>query len=271
MSKNDSKVTLVTQQSAKDGCNAEVCVCEKEDAPEIVLRNVAVTYEIEPETDDLLKLKVIASSAFINAEGRAFPVVIDPQIIAGDSALYSYQNYSRTKSSSTSSGPIYNNWMSQYSIAIIKNKKDQYAERLQRYYKEYVQKKYELKVAVKHTPVNFLTDGKVTKGFNKSGEMVAVYDAFGNSIVVEYDEKDRISAIYEGKDKKILFRYTYEGQLASITDARGDARPNIDTAAHLFRQILRSLRTLTDEISRSNMTQTGILHRPSPRISSKPF
>ena len=40
-----------------------------------------VYYEIESETDDLIQLKVVASAEFINAPGRAFPVIIDPQVI----------------------------------------------------------------------------------------------------------------------------------------------------------------------------------------------
>ena len=37
-------------------------------------------------------------------------------------------------------------------------------------------------------PVNLLTDGTIIKGFNKFGELVAVYDKFENGTYIEYEK-----------------------------------------------------------------------------------
>ena len=63
-----------------------------------------VYYELEPQTEGKYVFSVVASTEWMNAEERAFPVVIDPQIITNNSSLISFQNYSRTLTNGTPSG-----------------------------------------------------------------------------------------------------------------------------------------------------------------------
>ena len=73
-------------------------------------------------------------------------------------------------------------------ISTFVQKKTQTLQTLQEYYKEYAallvkKKTYELK-----QPVNFLTDGKIYKGYNESGNLVAIFDAYENNVVIEYEQ-----------------------------------------------------------------------------------
>lgn len=53
----------------------------------------SVYYEIEQENAESIKIKVIADKEWINAEGRVFPVTIDPQIVTKDlTGAYYYDN-----------------------------------------------------------------------------------------------------------------------------------------------------------------------------------
>ena len=52
-----------------------------------------VCYEIADKSAGALDLKVIADNDWINAEERKFPVTIDPQIVAGDSSIFSYEYF----------------------------------------------------------------------------------------------------------------------------------------------------------------------------------
>lgn len=63
-------------------------------------------------------------------------------------------------------------------INLIKKKKTTYSEQVQSYYKEYKNKSAELEKMKRQTPVNFLTDGKIIKGYNNDGKLVAVYDRY---------------------------------------------------------------------------------------------
>ena len=113
-------------------------------------------------------------------------------------------------------------------IDAVTEKKNQYIKQIKTYYKEYCGKVYELEQFGMQLPVNLLTDGTIIKGFNKFGELVAVYDKFENGTYIEYEkytiknsEKRRIKRVYDGEEKQILFSYNKKDQLVSITDARG--------------------------------------------------
>ena len=66
-----------------------------------------VYYELEPQTEGKYVFSVVASTEWMNAEERAFPVIIDPQIVTNKSSLISFQNYRRnlTNGSPTASEP----------------------------------------------------------------------------------------------------------------------------------------------------------------------
>ena len=113
-------------------------------------------------------------------------------------------------------------------IAIIASKKSQYIDQLQSYYKEYKNKSEELEQMKRQMPINFLTDGRIIKGYNENGKLVAVYDNYENYAVIEYEksnvngeEEERIARLYDNTGKSVELEYNPSGQLSSITDTRG--------------------------------------------------
>ena len=113
-------------------------------------------------------------------------------------------------------------------ISTFVQKKAQTLQTLQEYYKEYAallvkKKTYELK-----QPVNFLTDGKIYKGYNESGNLVAIFDAYENNIVIEYEQYyignafgERIARMYDNDNNVVTFSYTPDNKLSCITDRNG--------------------------------------------------
>jgi len=56
-------------------------------------RSESVYYEIGEQTAECLSIKVVADKEWLNAEGRAFPVTIDPQIVSTNyRGVYSYKD-----------------------------------------------------------------------------------------------------------------------------------------------------------------------------------
>ena len=49
-----------------------------------------VYYELDPQTEGKYVFSVVASTEWMNAEERAFPVIIDPQIVTNNSGLISF-------------------------------------------------------------------------------------------------------------------------------------------------------------------------------------
>ena len=111
-------------------------------------------------------------------------------------------------------------------ISLISQKRSIYIDQLQSYYKEYKAKSKELKQAELQTPVNFLTDGKVYKGYNKNGSLVSINDAYENYVVIEYEPYSyssyRIACVYDNNNKIVSFTYTPDNHLSCITDTRGN-------------------------------------------------
>ena len=110
-------------------------------------------------------------------------------------------------------------------IRLIEDKRTQQIKQFNDYYKEYVNLKYKLNQTVKHMPVNYLTDGTLYKGFNDYGDLVSIFDGYGNALNIEYADSGentrRIKRVYDGENKTIEFEYNSEGRLREITDARG--------------------------------------------------
>ena len=84
-----------------------------------------------------------------------------------------------------------------------------------------VQAQHEYEVMKRLVPVNYLTDGKIVKGFNEEGNLVAIFDKYENMMTIEYDETGKITAVYDGEEKQITFDYRPDGLLGSMTDTRG--------------------------------------------------
>ncbi len=72
-------------------------------------------------------------------------------------------------------------------------------------------------------PVSYLTNGNYVKGFNKEGQLVAVFDGYNNSAFIVHDSNGKIDCIYDNVREKITFAYNEKKLLQSITDARGRA------------------------------------------------
>lgn len=109
-------------------------------------------------------------------------------------------------------------------------------EQLQKVYKAYINTDYQLGQMKKQMPVNYLTDGKVIKGFNEYGQLVAIYDNYKNSIVIEYDKNDRIVKVYENESKVNIFDYNSNDLLSSVTDTQGkQTKYEYDTNARLIK------------------------------------
>ena len=113
-------------------------------------------------------------------------------------------------------------------IEVIKAKKSQYIAQVQSYYKEYVNKSAQLEQMKRQMPINFLTDGKIIKGYNEDGRLVSVYDNRDNYAVIEYEKTDvttdsplRISRIYDKDGKEVRFNYNPQSKLTEIKDTRG--------------------------------------------------
>ena len=53
--------------------------------------STGVFYELKPQSDGMFSFTVTADSEWMNAEDRAFPVTIDPQVtVSGSSAMKTY-------------------------------------------------------------------------------------------------------------------------------------------------------------------------------------
>ncbi len=68
-----------------------------------------VYYEIAEQNENTLSLKVIADGAWMNAQERVFPVVIDPQIVVQDSSIFEFDYYELVEKKY--SGGSYNEWV----------------------------------------------------------------------------------------------------------------------------------------------------------------
>ena len=86
---------------------------------------------------------------------------------------------------------------------------------------KYFTKKAQLDLLVLQTPVNYLKDlNGIVNGFNKNGDLVCLFDSFGNSVALEYDNQMRIKSAYDSNGKVVSFEYAND-LLSGITDSIG--------------------------------------------------
>ncbi len=111
--------------------------------------------------------------------------------------------------------------LTEQQLAYMTVKSEEYEKQSLQYYKEYIGKSAELDVRKRLTPVHYLMDGELVKGFNEDGELVVVSDNYNNAIAIERDSKKRITRVYDDKEKQIVFKYNHKGVLSSVTDVRG--------------------------------------------------
>lgn len=113
-------------------------------------------------------------------------------------------------------------------ITIYDNKKTLYLNQMKTYYNVYYAALDEQKKLQQQIPVNFLTDGKIFKGFNEAGQLVVIYDMYNNYAIIEYESYYvdsssgyRIASVYDNFNNIVTFAYTGNNKLASITDVQG--------------------------------------------------
>lgn len=103
---------------------------------------------------------------------------------------------------------------------IIKNQKE-YSKIFKNSYAEYYTLIQNYKKEKAQTPINFIQDGEIYKGFNYYGDLVYIFDKFENYTVIEYglskingvDLYKRIEKVYNSDNKQILFEYNNENGL----------------------------------------------------------
>ncbi len=96
-----------------------------------------------------------------------------------------------------------------------------YIEQLKDYYKEYVNACAECNKRKRYTPVNYIVDGNIYKGFNYNGDLVVISDLYKNALIVVWEENERISAVYDNVNNGIVFNYDGRNRLTSIVDMHG--------------------------------------------------
>ena len=85
----------------------------------------------------------------------------------------------------------------------------------------YFRQKAQLELLERQMPVNYIQDSNgVISGFNREGNLVMLFDAYGNDVTIAYNADNLITGIYSGDVQKFSFVYA-DGILQSITDSRG--------------------------------------------------
>ncbi|MBQ7788660.1 MAG: RHS repeat-associated core domain-containing protein [Clostridia bacterium] len=86
----------------------------------------------------------------------------------------------------------------------------------------------QLAVKKRETPINFVSDSNVVKGFNENDNLVAIYKKNGDYIYIEYEEyytgnatKTRISRVYDNNKREIRLEYNEKNLLSAIIDSMG--------------------------------------------------
>ena len=92
----------------------------------------------------------------------------------------------------------------------IQNKTD-----LQKYYKQYINKKHQLEQLYLQLPVSYITSGGNVMGFNKYGQFVATFDSYENQTAILYEE-NKIVAVKDTDNRETTFEYNTNGLLCKI-------------------------------------------------------
>lgn len=121
------------------------------------------------------------------------------------------------------------------------------------------------------TSVSYVLDGEQYKGYNYYGDLVCVFDKFGNSTVIEYgltqidgvDYYARIDRIYNSDNKQIIFEYVEDmvdgkqvSRLKRITTSTGKSVSYKYSKGQLI------------ELSYSDGTQTTLTYTEEGEIAS---
>jgi len=87
--------------------------------------------------------------------------------------------------------------------------------------KLYFNKKHELELLKRQTPVCYLKDDEgLIYGFNESGDFACVFDGYGNYVSIVRDDNGKIIGLTDNNEKSVVFSYEND-VLKSINDDRG--------------------------------------------------
>ena len=93
---------------------------------------------------------------------------------------------------------------------------------LKKYFIVYLKVLSDLEKYKKEQAVNYASDGKFVKAFRSDGKLVAIIDAYENTVTFEYNDKGKLTGVYSGDRKEIKIklddRYFYP---VKIVDGRG--------------------------------------------------
>ena len=111
-------------------------------------------------------------------------------------------------------------------IALFDRKSGDYHELVNRYYKEYLNLNKTFTKLKEQIPVSYLQSDSIIKGFNANGDLVVIYDKYGNYLALEREVystsgNTRISAIYDKKERAMRFHYNGKNMLSEIVNSVG--------------------------------------------------
>ena len=93
---------------------------------------------------------------------------------------------------------------------------------LKKYFIVYLKVLSDLEKYKKEQAVNYASDGKIVKAFRSDGKLVAIIDAYENTVTFEYTDNGKLTGVYSGDRKEIKIklddRYFYP---VKIVDGRG--------------------------------------------------
>ena len=105
--------------------------------------------------------------------------------------------------------------------AKILSKKEEYLSNFREILTAYEQLSAQLAALRAALPVSYLRKDGIIKGFNKSGELCAIFDSYENYVVFDRNSSGLIESISDKNSNAITFTYD-RGKLVSLTDTAGN-------------------------------------------------
>ena len=107
-------------------------------------------------------------------------------------------------------------------LQLLWNKSDGNKTLLKKYFVVYRKVLSDLELYQREQAVNYASDGKIVKAFRSDGKLVAIIDAYENTVTFEYNDKGKLTGIYSGDKKEIKIDYDSKNTYpVKIADGRG--------------------------------------------------
>lgn len=129
-----------------------------------------------------------------------------------------------------------------------------------KYYKEYLNLDAQLETLRLHTPVNYLRKDGVIKGFNADGNLVVIFDSYGNYYALSYDKRTvdgreytYITGIIDQDERQVFFNYDANFLLTSVVTPNvtkstcGDR--TVNNTYNAKQQLTKTVDSLSEETS----------------------